>query len=283
MEIILYIIRGFCMGIADLVPGVSGGTIAFLLGIYQQFIQAITSISIFFKRIIKGEIKESVKVVHWRVLIPLGIGIITAIITLSSILKQLLETRSVEVYAFFFGLIIVSVYFLWMKIPQKKSKNIIWGGVSIIIFSIIMQIKPVEIPHSPWILILSGTIAISAMILPGISGSFILLILGQYEYIINLIHSRDIVQLSYFLIGIGIGVLVFVPLLSKLLEKYYSRVLSILLGIVIASLPVIWPWKTIKGQIMIPEINMQIMVPVICFVIGGAIATVLIIIEKKRI
>lgn len=237
-------LKGFCMGVADVIPGVSGGTIAFLLGIYEELIQSIKSFDFnFISLIVRLRFKEAFSKVQWKFLAVLFSGIVCAILSLAKLMSWLLVNKPVLINGFFFGLILATVPLIG-KIMKSWS---IGKCVAVIVSSIVMfwivSLVPAQTPNTPLMIFLSGALAISAMILPGISGSFILVILGKYHFILEAINQRDLISIGIFIAGIVVGIVSFVRLLSWLFQKYHDITVSILTGIVIGSLNKIWPWK----------------------------------------
>jgi len=244
-------IKGFCMGIADLIPGVSGGTIAFLFGIYGELLDSIKSFDLaFFSRLLRLRFKEAFENTGWKFLAALLCGIMTSIFTLSHTMKWLLEEHPVQVHGFFFGLIVATVWAIGKKIQHKDFAKIGLGLASAWMMFVLVGMIPIQTPETWWFLMISGVVAICAMILPGISGAFILLLLGKYDYVIQAVSARDIPVLFIFAVGCGVGLLSFVHILSWLLKKYYDLTLTVLTGLVLGSLRKIWPWKETVETIM---------------------------------
>ena len=239
-------LSGMAMGAADIVPGVSGGTMAFILNIYEDLINAIKSFNLdVVKLALQFKVKDTMDAVHWKFLLPLGAGIGASIILLSSLLSYLLENETVYLFSFFFGLVIASIVAVGAKIENWTALT---GGALIggaVVAGIIVSLVPAEASHDPLSLFLSGAIAIVAMILPGISGSFILLILGQYEYVLESVHERRIFDLMMVALGCAVGIIIFSRILSYLLKNYREPVISVLVGFMIGSLLKIWPWKEV--------------------------------------
>lgn len=238
---------GFSMGSADIVPGVSGGTIAFLLGIYEELIYSIKTITgeclrlLFVERDFMGAVKK----VPFSFLIPLGLGIVTAIVTLAHLLENLLLHYPTLVWAFFLGLIIASIYIVRKRVVTWDLHDYVALVVTAIVAYFLVGMVPVETSSHPLMVILSGAIAICAMILPGVSGSFLLLIMGKYEQILGAVSDRDIVTLGLFMLGAAIGISVFSRLLSWLFAKHHDITVAALIGFMIGSLRKIWPWKEV--------------------------------------
>ncbi len=238
-------LTGVAMGAADIVPGVSGGTMAFILGIYETLLNAIKSFNPTALRLALarrwGELFEHVPV---RFLIPLALGIGVAILGLAGALNRILDdpTGRIYLFAFFFGLIIASIIAVSAQVRWNATA---WAALLIGAAAafIIVNLLPVDAPHDPLSLFLSGAVAICAMILPGISGSFILLILGQYDYVLSAVSERNIAPLIFVAAGCAVGILLFARLLSWMLKHYYTVTVAALVGFMVGSLWKIWPWK----------------------------------------
>jgi len=254
-EIFLIFLRGLFMGSADIVPGVSGGTIALITGIYERLINAISSIRFgFLKPLLKadfGGFKDKlIEEIDFELFIPLLLGIGIAFITLAKVISYLLDTQTAYTFSFFLGLILASAYILYTKLENLNLKLIIITLIGIILSYIFVGLNPIAANHSLIVIFLSGLIAICAMILPGISGSFLLLLLGQYQYMLNALNSRNLVEIFVFGIGAVIGILGFSKLLNYLLEKYESATMAFLIGIMVGTLrlPIMKITSTIQGS-----------------------------------
>lgn len=242
----ILILKGMAMGAADVIPGVSGGTIAFITGIYEELIESVRSINLkSLKLLFSGRLLEFWKAINGAFLISVFLGIAISIFSLAKGLKFLLENYPIPVWAFFFGLILSSTIFVAKKI--KKYDLIIWiaGAAGIIAAYYITILTPSEANTTKWFIFLSGVIAICAMILPGISGSFILVLLGMYKFILNAVSILDIGTLLIFISGAAIGIIAFSNFLSWLLKRWYNTTIALLAGFMIGSLNKIWPWKKV--------------------------------------
>ena len=240
-EIFLIFIRGFFMGSADTIPGVSGGTIALITGIYERLIHAISSIKFGFIRPLlkldfKGFKNKLLEEIDFELFIPLILGIGIAILTLSKVITYLLEYHTAYTFSFFLGLILASAYILYTKLDEINIKLIILTVIGIVLSYIFVGLNPIAANHSLIVLFFSGLIAICAMILPGISGSFLLLLLGQYEYMLNSLNSLNITEIVVFIAGALIGILGFSKILNYLLENYESATMAFLIGIMVGTL-----------------------------------------------
>ncbi len=234
---------GVAMGIADIIPGVSGGTMAFILGIYEDLVNGIKSINIrVMKLILQLKLRAAMGHVPWQFLLAVGLGILTAVFSLANLLSWLLDNQPVFLYAFFFGLILASILAISMKIEWSLI-TLSMLAIGALAAYLIIGMVPLNMPHDPLTLFLSGTVAIMAMILPGISGAFILLILGQYAFVLNAVKTLDIVSILAVAAGAVIGITSFSRILSWMLRYYEQATLAVLVGFIVGSLRKIWPWK----------------------------------------
>ena len=275
-EIILIFLKGLFMGSADIVPGVSGGTIALITGIYERLISAISSIRFsFLKPLLKAnfsEFKEKlIDEIDFELFIPLILGIGIAFITLAKVISYLLDTQTAYTFSFFLGLILASAYILYTKLENFNIKLIVISLIGIILSYIFVGLNPIAANHSLIVIFISGLIAICAMILPGISGSFLLLLLGQYQYMLNALNSRNLVEIFVFGIGAVIGILGFSKLLNYLLERYESATMAFLIGIMVGTL-----------RLPVMKITSTIQCSWIPCIILALIAFVLIIVLEKK-
>lgn len=236
--------KGFCMGASDVVPGVSGGTMAFILGIYEDLINAIKSFDLKSLQLLMAfELRRLLDRVSWKFLLALGIGILTAIFSLAQVLSWLLQNKPILIWSFFLGLILASVVSVSRRVEQWRVLTWICLMGGVIGTYILVGLVPVSTPNAPWFLFLSGAIAICAMILPGISGSFILVLLGKYQYVLEAVNQRDFITLSLVAAGACVGIAVFSRFLGWLFKKYHDLVVAVLTGLMLGSLRKVWPWK----------------------------------------
>mgnify|MGYP001394872324 CR=1 FL=1 len=245
-DYLVVVLKGIGMGAADVVPGVSGGTIAFITGIYEELINSIKSISLSsLKLLFQGKIKEFWNAVNGTFLVSLAGGIFISVLSLAKLLKFLLEDYPVLIWSFFFGLVVASAVFVAKTIKKWDAGTIISAIAGTIVAYWITIISPAE-ANTTWLFIfLSGAIAICAMILPGISGSFILVLLGMYRFILGAVSNLNILVLLVFLAGAVIGIVAFSNVLSWLLRKYHNLTIALLTGFMIGSLNKVWPWKEV--------------------------------------
>jgi putative membrane protein len=241
-----FALNGFCMGSADIIPGVSGGTMALILGIYERLLSAIRSFDrAWLENIFRFRISDALARNDLPFLIPLGIGIVFAIVFFTRVipLPTLIITHPELIYGLFFGLILASIVILMGEVKEYGAKEIMVTIVGVLLGLTIVNLVPVETPTAAWFIFLCGFIAISAMLLPGISGSFILLILGKYAYVINAFGEFDLVVIAAFGLGALSGLVVFSRTIVWLLKHYHQPTLLVIKGILIGSLWIIWPFQ----------------------------------------
>lgn len=242
-EAILIFVRGILMGSADIVPGVSGGTIALITGIYSHLVEAISNIKFgFVKPLFKGDLHrfwtQLLDEVDFKFFIPLILGIGVAFLTLAKVVTFCMEVYPSVTYSFFLGLIVASAVILFKKLNQVNINNFIVAVVGFILTWLFVSINPIAANHSLLIIFLSGMIAICAMILPGISGSFLLLLLGQYKYMLNALHQLHFSDIIVFVVGALIGILGFSRILNFLLKNHEEVTMAFLIGVMLGSLRV---------------------------------------------
>jgi len=252
LKYIVTAIKGACMGAADVIPGVSGGTIAFIMGIYDEFVGSLASINMeAVKLLFSGKFKAFWKHINGSFLISLVIGIGISVVALAGIMQYLLANKPIQTWAFFFGLIVASSIFIIRGISGWKLREVLFLIFGVILGITICTLSPTQTPDGLWFIFLSGAIAICAMILPGISGSFILLILGKYQYIMGVISDlvsgvnigQNILIIGVLGIGAVIGILAFSKLLHWLLARWQKETMIVLAGFIIGSLVKVWPWS----------------------------------------
>ena len=236
--------KGLAMGAADAVPGVSGGTIAFISGIYEELINTISNINVsLFKTLLKKGIKPFWKDLNGNFLLALLSGIIISFVSFMKLAKYLLEYHPVLIWSFFFGLIVASIYFVGKQITKWNIATIITLVFGAVIAFYISKLPSLGANENPWYLFIAGAIAICAMILPGISGSFILIILGAYKTLSDALHDIDLKKIMVFVGGALVGLLSFSHVLKWLFKHYHNITLALLTGFIFGSLNKVWPWK----------------------------------------
>lgn len=240
------------MGAADVVPGVSGGTIAFISGIYEELIDSINKISLnAFKILRKEGFVAMWQSINGNFLISLFIGIAISVITLAKLIRHLLETQPVLIWAFFFGLVLASIIHVAKQIKKWNLVSVILLIIGAFVAYYITTLVPQTTEISSGYVFLSGALAICAMILPGISGSYILLLLGMYKPVLDAIHDKDFKIIGLLGAGAIVGLLSFSRLLKWLFDHYQNLTLATLTGFIIGSLNKIWPWKKVIDSEMI--------------------------------
>jgi putative membrane protein len=243
-DYVLLFLKGLAMGGADVVPGVSGGTIAFISGIYEELLESIKSVNIpTLKLLFRGDFKSFWKAINGNFLLVLFSGILVSVKSLASLLIHLKETYPIQLWSFFWGLIMISAIVVLRQINQWKWTVVLAGIIGIFVAFFLTSTTPAHTSDSYWMIVLSGVLGISAMILPGISGAFILLILGKYEYILTALSELNFTVIGLFLVGCLIGLITFVRLISWLLTKYHNVAVALLAGFMMGSLNKLWPWK----------------------------------------
>lgn len=252
-------VKGACMGAADVIPGVSGGTIAFITGIYDDLLASINAIdATAMKLFFTGKLKEFWKHINGGFLLSLFCGIGLSVMTLAGIMQYLLEHHPIQTWAFFFGLIVASSIFILRGIKGWNLKAVLFLVLGVVLGVTVCTLSPTTTPDALWFIFLSGAIAICAMILPGISGSFILLILGKYQYIMSAITGltsgeaigESIVVIGVFAVGAVCGILSFSRFLHWLLGRFHKETLLVLAGFIIGSLVKVWPWSDMDALVV---------------------------------
>lgn len=259
-DYLLLTLKGMAMGAADVVPGVSGGTIAFISGIYQELVDTINKVDFgFFSSWKKNGFKIAWEQINGSFLLALISGIAISILTFSKVITHLLATQPILVWSYFFGLVIASIYFVGKQISNRKISTLLFFAIGTVISYYITIVEPVASPDSYFYLFLSGFIAIIAMILPGISGAFILLLMGSYAVVIGTINQfregllqwnteilgQAVIKLFLFAIGAILGLKLFSKVLHWMFDKQRNATLALLCGFMLGSLNKVWPWKKI--------------------------------------
>lgn len=237
------------MGTADVIPGVSGGTMAFILGIYEQLLAAIKSFDLkALTCLLKGDLKGACSRPHFGFIIPLFIGIFSALLFFTRVipLPKLIISDPELIYGLFFGLILGSIIVLFKHIDHFQFSDLIETAIGMMIGLLIVTMTPKDTPDASWFIFFCGALAITAMLLPGISGSFILLILGKYSHIIDGLGHFNFGIIIPFALGAATGLIFFSRFLSWLLEQFHRATLLVINGILIGSLWMIWPFQIRK-------------------------------------
>ena len=303
-DYLLLSLKGAGMGAADVIPGVSGGTIAFMTGIFEELVGSINSFDATALRLLLGgKVAAFWKHVNGSFLLAVGCGILLSVLTLAKIMLYLLNNHPIETWAFFFGLIVASSIFILRGVKGWNLIYVVLTILGIILGVTVCTLSPTQTPDDLWFIFLSGAIAICAMILPGISGSFILLILGKYEYIMETISrltAGDIAGtlpiIAVFGAGAATGIVSFSKFLHWLLGKFHKQTLLVMAGFIIGSLVKVWPWSNMDaikasqypdipedalGQIPLESVDMHYMGAVIFAFVGFFLVTGIELLSKK--
>ncbi|MBU2863742.1 DUF368 domain-containing protein [Reinekea forsetii] len=282
-NIISWVLKGAAMGVADGVPGVSGGTIALITGIYERFIAAIASFKPSLWAFIKRkDLKGLWQAIDGTFLLSLGIGILVSLFSTLSAMHWLLEHYAPAVWAFFMGVIVVSLWFMCSgKHWAIRDVILLLMGAGIAVGLIFAT--PASLEPTPLLLMLGGAIAISAMVLPGISGSFMLLLLGLYSVVVDAVHDKEFSIIAWVAVGCLVGILSFAQLLQWLLRRWHDSVMSFMLGFVVGALVKVWPWQieTERLWLLPSQFTEQttqpsfLMLSVISFVFGSGLVWML--------
>ncbi len=245
-EYIAIALKGCAMGAADVVPGVSGGTLAFISGIYEELITSIKSVDVkALKLLMRLEFKEFWGAINGNFLLAVFCGIALSILSLAKVMSYLLEHHPIMSWSFFLGLIIASSLLIFKEIKKFNLLSAASIAVGTVAAYFITVLSPAQTPNDWWFILLCGAVAICAMILPGVSGSFILLLMGKYLYILSALSSFEIATILLFMAGAAIGIISFSHALSWLLKNFHTATISLLTGFMIGSLNKVWPWKEV--------------------------------------
>ncbi|WP_417775829.1 DUF368 domain-containing protein [Stutzerimonas xanthomarina] len=240
---LLLYVKGMAMGAADVVPGVSGGTVAFITGIYDELLRSIGAVPNAIPALLRGRIAEAWRIANATFLLVLFAGILTSVLSLAKLITYLLEQHPIPVWSFFFGLILVSVHLISKEIQHRNLSRLISLCLGIGFAYWITVAAPVQWSASSVSLFFAGAIAICAMILPGISGSFILVLLGLYPVVLGAVKALDLGVMLTFAAGCLVGLLSFARVLSWVLLRWRDLTLAFLTGLMLGSLNKVWPWK----------------------------------------
>lgn len=245
-DYLLLYLKGVSMGGADVIPGVSGGTIAFISGIYEELINSIKSIdAVAIRLLLTFQLATFWKHINGNFLITVLAGIVTSLLSLARLMTYLLDHHPIAIWSFFFGLIMVSSPLIMRDIHQWNTRTILAFVLGIAIAYAITVLSPTETPTNLFFIFFCGALAICAMILPGISGAFVLLLIGKYEYMITALIDFNIPVIIVFVIGCFLGLVGFSHVLSWILQHYRYPSLALLAGFMIGSLNKVWPWKEV--------------------------------------
>ena len=284
---LLNFIRGFLMGSADVVPGVSGGTIAVLVGIYERLVHAISMASKALGNVARLRFHEAgqrLREIDWGLILPLLIGIGVAIFTLASVISTLLEDHPEAMAGLFTGLVAASAWVAWRMIRRPDGTSAVIVVIVAVAFFLLLGLQGGAVADPSWLVIFgAGAIAICAMILPGISGSFLLLMLGMYDFIISAVDGRDFPVLGVFALGCLVGIVLFSQVLDWALAHYHDIVVAAMVGLLIGSFRVLWPWPGGVDSTEIGSPTGDWWVPVLLGLVAAAVVVgITIAVERGR-
>lgn len=246
------VLRGICMGTADVIPGVSGGTVALIMGIYDELVGTIASID---QRVVgalvRGRIAGVLRLINATFLIPLLFGIGLAIVSLAKLITWLLATHPQPVWGLFTGLILVSALFVARQVKGWSVLQWVLTVVGVAVGYLVTTLVPVETGTESYKFVLAGMVAICAMILPGISGSFLLVVMGKYQQVFGAVHEREFGIIALFGVGAVIGLLGFSRLLKRLLARFHAETMAFLVGLMLGSLRKVWPFRNVLEEKLI--------------------------------
>jgi putative membrane protein len=269
------------MGTADIVPGVSGGTVALVLGIYDRLIRNIRVGARGLKQLLTGNVaglKQTLRDIEWLWLIALLVGILAAVASLSSVLERLLEEETIAMAGLFFGLVVGTIWIAWHLLERVDATAIgLIAGVGVVMFLLLGLREATEVAEGAeeivtrpfWVFTLAGAIAICAMILPGISGSFLLVMLGMYTEVLGAVNDRDFASLGAFVVGCVVGLALFSTLLNHLLENYRNQVIAAMIGLMVGSMRVLWPWPNGTFTTELGAPSGEVLLPIVLALIGA--------------
>ncbi len=287
------LIRGFFMGAADIVPGVSGGTVALVFGIYRRLVESIRLGSSAIGHLLTGDVsgaRERLAQVEWVFLASLGAGIVGAVLALSHLIETLLADRPVEMAGLFTGLVAGSVVVAWGLLQRRDPTRFAVMVGTALVFFLAMGLRggttedTVTQLDSPaaWVFFGAGAIAICAMILPGISGSFLLVTMGMYGAVLSAVTDRDLVSLGAFLVGCVVGLGLFSQVLHWALEHHYDTVMAVLIGLMLGSMRVLWPWPMGVDSTELGIPTDPVVVPVL-LAVGGLLVVLAVDLVSRRL
>jgi putative membrane protein len=279
--------QGLLMGAADVVPGVSGGTMALIVGVYERLLRAVSAVFGAVAAVLRGDLRRARSVlgeVEWRFILPLGAGIVAAIVAGSRVIPPLLERYPAESRALFFGLVTASIAIPWLRIERPRTLEYLVVPAAAVAAFLLVGLPPTEV-RDPSLLrvFLSASVAICAMILPGVSGSFLLAVLGMYAVSLNAIRALDLVYIATFVAGAVVGLGLFSRLLNWLLEHRHDVTMAALVGLMAGSLRALWPWQEEDRTLLLPAAGEPVGAVVALAVAGFATVALLTWWGRRRI
>lgn len=275
----LHYAQGLLMGGADIIPGVSGGTVALIVGVYERLIDSLSVVFSAALSAVRGQRshgRAKFAEVEWRLVIPLALGILTAIAVGSQIIPPLMERYPEESRGLFFGLVAASVAIPWLRIDSHGVRELLVVLAAAVIAFVLVGLPPAESADPPLLRVFgSAAVAICAMILPGVSGAFLLEVLGMYEPTLRAIGEIDVIYLLVFVAGAATGLAVFSELLSWLLHHWHDVTMSALTGLMVGSLRALWPWQQGAREMVFPDLADPVAPVILLALVGFASVSVL--------
>lgn len=266
-------VRGLVMGSADLVPGVSGGTMALITGIYERLVATVRAVTGIPYHALRGDLaaaRRSVRATEWLLLLPVLAGMGTAIVLGSGFVPQLLEDHPERMSALFLGMIVASLPLPWGMIEDRGMRAVLLAAVGAVLAFVLTGLPPSEVedPALP-IVLLAAMVAICAMVLPGVSGSYLLLVLGMYEVTLEAVHERELAYVGVFALGAILGLGLFSRALGWLLEHHHGRTMAVLVGLMVGSIRALWPWQDDDRALQAPSGDTPEVLQVALFAVAG--------------
>ncbi|ARA93802.1 MAG: DUF368 domain-containing protein [Bacteroidetes bacterium] len=271
--------QGLLMGGADIIPGVSGGTMALIVGIYERLVASVSSGFrgvLALLRLRGAEARAHFAAVAWGLILPLGAGIATALLIGARFIPHLLETYPMQCRGLFFGLIAASLVIPWQRLGERGGRMLTLAVVAMGVAFVLTGLPPNTLPDpAPWQIFAGAAVAICAMILPGVSGSFLLLVLGLYEPTLRAVDGRDLPYVLTFMAGAAVGIGLFSIVLTHLLRRYHDVTMATLVGLMAGSLRALWPWQTDDRVLQLPAHGDPVVSVLLLGLLGFALVTVL--------
>ena len=290
LRVLVDLVRGGLIGVAEVIPGVSGGTVALIVGIYRTLIDAIADVVLAGRQLLglahggpSGALR-TLRGLPWRLLIPVAIGMAAAVVIGASVIEPLLEEYPVQMLALFFGLVLAGVWVPAHMVHRGvgwRPLYVLAAAISAIVLFFVTGLPPGNISDPNLIFVtLAAAVAICALVLPGVSGSFLLLSIGLYETTIQAVNDRDLLYLGAFAVGAIVGLGAFVTLLKWLLEHRAGITLAIVTGLMLGSLRALWPWQTEDRDLLAPD---SLLIPALLIAAGGAVVVVILLFIERRL
>lgn len=278
----ILVLQGIVIGAANAIPGVSGGTMALILGIYEELINSLKTLGDkqFWQAALKFRLNKLGEYLNWRFLLTLALGVVLAVVLLAQLLEYLLAHKSIWVWSFFFGLITASVFSVGARVKKWRIPTILSLIIGAAVAFSVVGLTPAKTPENLVFLFISGAVAACAFILPGISGAFILVLMGKYEFAVHAVNQKDMLSLLVLLLGGTVGLIIFAQFLNWLFKRYHDLAIALLTGFIVGSLRKVWPWQ-IDNINVLPTwqinntINVDILYALLFAIAGIAIVAVL--------